>query len=185
MMIQKMKLKIKLRNSDFTIVTSCINKGIEKFSDQFDIQNYAKNISYLNTLVLVLMNDNEKILSQFQWYNTLNLHNEEDNSQNDFTLNIPKLIPSHNDHCLSYSSEVSNMFAKYFESSTSYRNLKLLKSVFWQSNLWKSDLNMDSFDHNNRSICSDQPYSSTKHSSNKMHKTGKILPKINNSSDLS
>ena len=66
MMIQKMKLKIKLRNSDFTIVTSCINKGIEKFSDQFDIQNYAKNISYLRTLVLVLMNDNEKILSQFQ-----------------------------------------------------------------------------------------------------------------------
>ena len=76
MMLQKMYLKIKIKDLDFTIVTNYTNKGIDKYSDQFDIEKYSRNLRHLNTLVLLLMADNERIMSQFLYENTLNLSNE-------------------------------------------------------------------------------------------------------------
>ena len=76
MMLQKMYLKIKIKDLDFTVVTNYTNKGIDKYSDQFDIEKYSRNLRHLNTLVLLLMTDNERIMSQFLYENTLNLSNE-------------------------------------------------------------------------------------------------------------
>ena len=76
MMLQKMYLKIKIKNLDFTVVTNYTNKGIDKYSDQFDIENYSRNLRHLNTLVLLLMADNERVMSQFLYESTLNLSDE-------------------------------------------------------------------------------------------------------------
>ena len=76
MMLQKMYLKIKIKDLDFTIVTNYTNKGIDKYSDQFDIEKYSRNLRHLNTLVLLLMADNERVMSQFLYESTLNLSNE-------------------------------------------------------------------------------------------------------------
>ena len=80
MMLQEMYLKIKIKSLDFTIVTNCTNKGVDKYSDQFDIEKYSKNLRHLNTLVLLLMADNERVMSQFLYGNTLNLNDEKNDS---------------------------------------------------------------------------------------------------------
>ena len=125
-----MYLKIKIKDLDFTIVTNYTNKGIDKYSDQFDIEKYSRNLRHLNTLVLLLMTDNERVMNQFLYESTLNLSDEKIDSWNDEAFKIPDLLARQKSKKIMYSSRISDFIAKNFDSKISIKDYKLLNACF-------------------------------------------------------
>lgn len=118
-----------------------LEKGLDKFSSEFDAEQYAKSIRNLKMLVSSVMDENERSLGKFQHTNTISLIKSEsdEESEGEIDKEMPKLI-ERKSTLAHHRNIVDKFLLKYYTEKHTSKDYKLMNGIMTKKTLTNEDI---------------------------------------------
>ena len=116
-------------------------RGVEKFEKELDIEHYAKSLRNLKIMASAMMDDNKRVMSTYQHWNSIPLigSRSESDSENETTTKMPNFLDNKN-KVHSYSKYVDTFLSEYYAGKQTAKDYRLLKGAYTSKKLKKNEL---------------------------------------------
>ena len=117
-------------------------KGLEKYTNEFDAEYYAKSLRLLKVLIASTLDDSERYMAVYQHCNSLSLakSNSETDSENEAIKKMPGYLSNNKNDIDHYHNTIDKFLQGYFKEKHTPKDLKMIKGAFTRKKLKNDQL---------------------------------------------
>ena len=117
-------------------------KGLEKFTKEFDAEYFAKSLRLLKVLLASTLDDSERFMTVYQHCNSLSLakSDSETDSENEALKDMPGYLCKKQEDVDQHRDNIRKFLQAYFKERHTPKDLKMLKGAFTKQKLKNDQL---------------------------------------------